>query len=250
MRGCIADRGFGQVIGGGANELPMAAQLRMVHAELDDTAVVQRRRGAQIAMGIGQLRELPQQRTIGGQPQGELLGQSGGAGRQLPFLSGGELARFEFTLIVDVAHAEQIIEIGRPGRFLQAQADEFQVQFLGRLELAGRQSDRVLQRVGGLGKVALQLPGSSEVGRDVEMVGMFALCGPQRFDRLVHRPEAHVESAEIRLLSGAEAAFLFELGGFFQIVRPGRILVFAELWRYGDIAQRPLIEQETAPLRW
>src|SRR3712207_7837693 len=43
-------------------------------------------------------------------------------------------------------------------------SDELEVQLLGLVQLAGGQADGLLQAGGGLGQVAVQLPGGAQVG--------------------------------------------------------------------------------------
>ena len=78
----VADRQLGQVVGraraaaAGGGAAPGGCMPNCVDAAVED-----RRGGADVAVGVGQLGELPEQPAVGGQPQGELLHEGDRVGR-------------------------------------------------------------------------------------------------------------------------------------------------------------------------
>ena len=89
--------GFGECIGRGPQQLPVAAQVGRVQAELGNAAVHNRGRRLDVAMGVGQLSQLPEKSPVGREPQGQLLRQRRRIGRQFLAFGGRQLARLELT---------------------------------------------------------------------------------------------------------------------------------------------------------
>ena len=102
-----------------------------------------------------------------------------------------------------------------------AELDEPQVHLLAALVPGRGEADGLPQGEGGLVEVAGELPGGTEVGGQLEVVGVGSLGGPQDFDGLVYLAEAQVEGAQVSGVVGVERLLGGELGEAVEVVAVG-----------------------------
>src|SRR5262245_29831718 len=73
-----------------------------------------------VAVGVGQFGQLPEEAGIGRQPERKLLSKGQRFGGQLLALFRGELARLVFSRVADVANTEEVVEVLRAARLALA----------------------------------------------------------------------------------------------------------------------------------
>ena len=124
--------------------------------------------------------------------------------------------------------------------------------FLGALELARGEFDRMIECRAGLCQLPLHLPGGAEIGGNGEVIGMIGLGRAKDRHGLGGVAEPNVDGAEVGLLVRAELAVarrLFELVGRLQIALARGIDRRTLGGLHGDGAKHALVEEEAAPLR-
>src|SRR5579871_524668 len=145
-----------ELVGGGAQSLSALAELNPGQAEVADTAVEYRGGRANVAVGIREFAELPEDAGVGRQREGQALQAGHGFGRKLLEFVGGH--RPDVRAII---HAEEIVDL-LGFLIVAARLHEFKVQFLDRAKILRRERYGLPKGCGRLFQIAGKLPGGGK----------------------------------------------------------------------------------------